>query len=128
MKQKSEPTHLLLTYKSQKITMLFRASDGVALGQQKQETVVFGEEPNKKSSRTFFDQGYAERFLLSLAQFDAQARLNSHTLIEEVNGPGLSQVWLVDIQTTDGEGMIIMPEDTMEIGNPQGRPRIMSKN
>ena len=123
---KPEATHLLLSYKSQKITMLFRASDGVALGQQKGETVVFGEEPNKKTSRVFFDQGFAEEFLKSLALWDMQARRNKTTLVAEVNGSaGLTIDASVEIQAFDGEGLIIMPDDTMDFAKPGDRPRPM---
>jgi hypothetical protein len=68
------PTHILKIFKSQNSEMLFRADDGICIGQRKNETVIFGEEPNKRSSHVFIDGAKAGAWLEAYAQTDLRNR------------------------------------------------------
>ena len=80
-------THIVWIYTGDKAAMLFRASDGMMLGMQKQETVVFGENKNRGQSRVFIDRKAAENWLKRLAAFDLQAQANQKTMEEEIGNP-----------------------------------------
>lgn len=57
------PTHIVISHPSQHTEGLFRASDGMYLGDCQKCMVVFGENPNKRESRIFLDHESAQRFL-----------------------------------------------------------------
>ena len=69
-----EPTHILKMFKSQNSEMLFRADDGICIGQRKNETVIFGEEPNKRSAHVFIDGVKAVAWLEAYAREDLKKR------------------------------------------------------
>ncbi len=57
-------THILLTYPSQDGEILFRASDGMMIGERSKTTVIFGEDrnappsdPKRQKSRIFLEGG-----------------------------------------------------------------------
>jgi hypothetical protein len=56
-------THIVKNFKSQNIEMLFRAGDGVCIGQRKNETIVYGAEPNSKTSRVCLTKELASKYL-----------------------------------------------------------------
>jgi hypothetical protein len=58
-----QATHILGVYPTADSEMLFRAADGVCIGMRKSETVVFGDEPNKRRSRIFIDKEHATKWL-----------------------------------------------------------------
>lgn len=102
--QQPKYTHILLVYKSQDCEILFRFDDGVCIGQRKGMTIVYGEEPNKKTSRTFFDQEYAKKFLnVKIPTDDLKARD-----IDLTENPVLFDI-------RDGEKLVVLPADSMEI-------------
>ena len=59
----SEPTHIVIFWKSNEAEHLYRASDGIQIGQRKDHVVLFGENPNKKESRVFIDAASASKYL-----------------------------------------------------------------
>ena len=59
--------YLFINYILNDTDLLFRKSDGIMVGQRKGCVVVFGEEPNRKSSRVFKDEIYASRWLCKQA-------------------------------------------------------------
>ena len=69
-----EATHILKIFKSQDSEMLFRADDGICIGQRKNETVIFGEEPNKRSSHVFINGAKAVAWLEAYAAEDLKKR------------------------------------------------------
>lgn len=62
--------YVLEVYSSQHSEILYRADDGIAIGQRKNCVVVFGEEPNKKSSRVFIDEEHAAAYLVEQVTID----------------------------------------------------------
>lgn len=83
----AEPTHILITHKSQDACMLFRASDGILCCMQEKAVVVFGTSPKDKDSRTFLDKGYAEKWCRGYAETDLTSQgLSGEPVIEERNG------------------------------------------
>lgn len=93
-------THILIVYESQDSEVLFRADDGIGIGQRKRTVVVYGEEPNKKQSRVFIDNEHAGRFLRGKV---CQDDLDQH-------GGGT-----VDIDVRSGEGLVVLPADLEEL-------------
>lgn len=95
------PTHIVLNYKSQDTEILFRADDGICIGQRKGMTVVYGEAPNTKNSRVFLDALFATKFLREkVTKDDLEAR--------KVEGSAV-------LEDRDGEGTILMPEGVMQL-------------
>jgi len=69
----SETTHFLRTIRDadgNSTDFLFRASDGVNIAQRQGEVVIFGDEPNRRNSRLFFDSDYAREFVTKYAEKD----------------------------------------------------------
>ena len=88
-----EPTHILKIFKSQNSEMLFRADDGICIGQRKNETVIFGEEPNKRSSHVFIDGAKAGAWLEAYAAEDLKKRsLPLDALIEHRDAESIIQL------------------------------------
>ena len=52
-------THILVMYRSQKSSMLFRAEDGMLVCMQQNAVVVMGDSPHHKTSHTFIDVEHA---------------------------------------------------------------------
>ncbi len=71
----SEPTHILQIWPSQKQEVLFRASDGIRLATRSQQTVIFGDDPNKGRSHVFVSEEKAVEFIKSLARRDIHGEL-----------------------------------------------------
>ena len=108
-----KPTHILSIYPSQKSEMLFRASDGVRLGQRKNATVVFGEEPNACASRVFLDMECATKFLRRVADFDIAGQIPDAKWKGDVKAlrdiPSLAV-----IEDRIAEGLIELPPDSID--------------
>lgn len=100
-------THILLKYGSQKTEILFRAADGVCIGQAKDTVVVFGDEPNRKNSRVFLDHSFAKRWLTGkLARDDMAAK--GDPIVEE----------------RDAESLIALPADVAGLPGDVFKPRL----
>lgn len=107
-------THIILTYKSQDTAMLFRASDGMCLGQYKNETVVYGEEPNRKTSRVFVDKEHAARFLREkVTEMDLRKTGLFAGTADSTDAP-------VEIEDRDGEGQVILAPNSIELPGAGG--------
>jgi hypothetical protein len=117
-------THIIKDFAEQNSEILFRASDGVAIGQRKRTVVVFGEDPNRKTSRVFIDDEHASEFLRSeVARLD----LAKDSVFAVVRGYGLSSAALPAIENPaapiievqDGEVVggvkLYMPQDVVEL-------------
>lgn len=65
-------THILIEFESKDMTLLYRASDGMALGCRTGINVVYGEsrDPQKLLSRSFLDPLYAKAYLRRCADLD----------------------------------------------------------
>lgn len=87
--------YIVVTFPSQKAEMLFRASDGMCIGQQKNETVIYGDQPNKKSSHVFIDQASASAWL--------RGPCAEKDLIALALPAGVS------LEVREGEGSVILP-------------------
>ena len=108
-------THVLVTHKSQNIEILFRATDGIMIGMQKAKIVVFGERPNFKDSRTFMEDQQARDWLrFNVARADIQAqREQTDSSAEILKTPDKTIMPALDIR--DGEGLVVLPPDAMEL-------------
>jgi hypothetical protein len=108
------PTHIVLTYPSQETELLYRASDGMMIAEAAKCVVIFGESPNKKTSRVFLDHESAYAFLRFVAGLDASG---FHPL------PDYRETWAPDgplefaatIEERNQEGMIVLPPDSLEL-------------
>lgn len=65
-------THILFEYPEAKAHSLYRATDGMHLAYQQENTVIFGHDPNpaKKEHRTFLDATFALMYLRRMADCD----------------------------------------------------------
>lgn len=65
-------THILIEYESQDTTLLYRASDGLALACRQKITVISGDDPNpaKRKHQNFLDAAFAKANLRKLADQD----------------------------------------------------------
>ena len=107
----TQPTHILKMFKSQNSEMLFRADDGICIGQRKNETVIFGEEPNKRSSHVFIDGAKAGAWLEAYAQIDLAQRKQTttvHIKAAGTEGPGdpMETLKLAVVERQDAESII----------------------
>jgi hypothetical protein len=68
-----QSTHVLIEFPSQKQTLLYRLSDGMALGCRSGNRVLFGANPDpaKLAQRNFLDDSHALNFLRYCADLDA---------------------------------------------------------
>jgi len=99
--QRPGPTHIIMFWKSQNQEMLFRASDGICIGQCKDQTLIFGDQPNKRNSHVFIDADHARLYLRTkIAEADLKATATP--------GP-------VVIEDRDGEPTIVLPEGVMDL-------------
>lgn len=126
-----EPTHILQIWPSQKQAVLFRASDGIRLGTHSQQTVVWGDDPNKGRAHVFVSEALAILFLRSLAQKDIDGTLPLQNVI-----PGCYQqpafisrfaddddgiikaIAVIDEQQM--EGQVILAEGSIDMPNFHG--------
>lgn len=109
-------THILHRYPSQDTDFLFRAADGVHIGQRQQVTLVFGAEPNKRRSHLFIDAESAFRFMR-----DRVTAMDIDETGPEIGTDGKPHVQVID---KEAEALIVMPERTMEFPYEN---RVMSK-
>jgi hypothetical protein len=65
-----ETTHLITKLPSQEQEILYRVSDGIALGRRSDDTIVFGEELKEMGTRKFINAEYAKRWLRKLASME----------------------------------------------------------
>ncbi len=85
-----KPTHILVTYKQQKSTLLFRAEDGILCCMQQNAVCVFGDGPKNKDSHTFIDTAAAMEWIGNVYPAkDLKARsIEGAPVIEERDGEG----------------------------------------
>ena len=128
-----KPTHIVLTYPSQDIEILFRAIDGMMIGERHKVTVIWGVNPNagssdpgRKQSRVFLESDtpmlvgkdafswnhYGSRYLR-----DVVAKLDA-----DENGLGK-----VVIEERSQEGLILMPPDSVDMRTNGGGIRAIGK-
>jgi hypothetical protein len=116
---KPEPTHVWLYFSSQNTEMLFRASDGICIGQRKDETVVFGDKPNKRESHIFMDKEHAIKWLREVWAARDMRLSNATQAMTEDEYKILAMKPLSDfvpvIEERDGEGMVVLPPDSIGI-------------
>lgn len=105
-------THVLLIEASQATEILFRVSDGMMLGECQKNVVVFGAEPNKKTSRVFIDHENATAFLRYVAHLDA-AKI--HPLQDYMTFPQLAEPGNAVIEERNVEGLIVLPPNSREL-------------
>jgi hypothetical protein len=98
---KPEYTHILVFFKSQNVDYLYRATDGVRIGQRKDTTVIFGEEPNKCQGRVFVDMDYAARWLASEVPY------------QDLKARGIDTDVFIDIR--NGEPLVELPANSLQL-------------
>jgi len=120
--KKSNPhaTHILVKYRGQNITELYRADDGICIGAlskanaayAEKAVVVFGDEPNKRRSHLFLDNDFGYAYLTeTVAAEDLKAR-------------GIDKP--VEIEEREGIGIIELPPDSILLPGNIPRPQKIS--
>ena len=104
----SKTTHILMTWQENKTEMLFRADSGICIGQCKEETVIFGDEPNKRRSHVFIDHEHA------------LAWLRGEWALQDLNRDGQVAAAVVNIETRLADPIIVAPQGTVELGQLMG--------
>ncbi len=120
-------THVLLIEASQATEILFRVSDGMMLGECQKNVVVFGAEPNKKTSRVFIDHENATLFLRFVADLDAAG---VHPLQNYADNVLLPEQWQgkANIEDRNVDGLIVLPPDSREMVSNGGSMRPFNKS
>lgn len=95
-------THILVTYRSQKSSMLFRYDDGMLVCMQQNAVVVMGDTPHKKSSHTFIDWESAARWLAT--KYPAM----------DLNEQGVVGDPLIEERDGESHGLYL-PEDSLQM-------------
>ena len=107
-------THVLLIEASQATEILFRVSDGMMLGECQKNVVVFGAEPNKKTSRVFIDHENATEFLRKVAFMDANGCPELQNYIPWLEKNGLMAID-AQIEERNVEGLVVLPPGSREL-------------
>ncbi len=95
-----QPTHIIISFPSDKRDDLYRASDGMMIASRKACAVSFGENPGTPEHRLFLDVQKAYDWLKGLATVDIESRNSG----EEVK-----------IEERDGESRIVQPDKKLSI-------------
>ncbi len=101
-----QPTHIIISFPSDKRDDLYRASDGMMIASRKACAVSFGENPGTPEHRLFLDVQKAYDWLKGLATVDIEAR-HSATAGETVPE--------AKIEERDGESRIVQPDKKLSI-------------
>ena len=110
----SEPTHIVIFWKSNEAEHLYRASDGIQIGQRKDHVVLFGENPNKKESRVFIDAASASKYLRGVVPQEDQARIR----LTDIQANGIANVTTpktFTLELRDAEHLVIAPSGAIEL-------------
>ena len=90
-------SHVVWIYTGSHAAMLFRAGDGMMIGMQKQETVVFGENRNRGQSRVFIERQHAEKWLKgTLAAYDLWSQACSKP-VEDLMGQPIPAEYIPNV-------------------------------
>ena len=83
--ESTKNTHILVTHKSQRACLLFRAETGILVCMQQREVCVYGDNPKDKNSYTFIDDKAAAAWLREYVVLDLkkQGRETETAVIEE---------------------------------------------
>ncbi len=118
----SNPTHILVTHKSQRACLLFRADTGILVCMQQREVCVYGDNPKEKNSYTFIDDKSAAEWLRNYAFLDL--RKQGFKTGDDAQD-GLVEYRTMSIEECDGEGHgLYVPDDSLELPGfgPHMRP------
>lgn len=126
-----EYTHIIQKWPSQKQHVLFRASDGLRLGTYMQNTVIFGDDPNRGRSHVFVSEEKAQQFLRDLAQHDIDGTLPEVAkgrgvqtfctkFPHESDGFGIHKVRKAVIEDKEMEGDVILAPGSIDMPNFHG--------
>ncbi len=89
--------------------MLFRLPSGIQIGMRKQETVIWGDQPNKRQSHLFLNGQLAEKWLAEEApKMDMEETSTSGSPIVEVR---------------EAEGSVILAPDSIDFPGNTPNPR-----
>jgi hypothetical protein len=107
----TSPTHILVTHKSQRACLLFRADTGILVCMQQREVCVYGDNPKDKNSYTFIDDKRAADWLRAYAVLDLKKQGR-----EEVTP-------MFDERDAEAHGLYV-PDDSLELPGfgPHMRP------
>ena len=123
---KLKPNHILLTYPSQDTECLFRADDGMLIGERQKCVVIWGEnpaavatDPNRKQSRVFLE-GDPEAFppewdglgVRHWNQFGARY-LREVVAVDDLRKRGIEGSPVFEERCQ--EGLIALPQDSLEL-------------
>lgn len=81
---KQAPTHILMHFKEHNMETLYRASDGVQIAGHQNQTVIFGENPNRRESRLFLDFESGSKWMLDWAGRQGDNKIEM--IVESRNG------------------------------------------
>jgi len=86
--ESTKNTHILVTHKSQRACLLFRADTGILVCMQQREVCVYGDNPKDKNSYTFIDDKAAAAWLKAYPVLDLkkQGRETEAPMLEERDG------------------------------------------
>ncbi len=127
----SEPTHILQIYPDKKQEMLCRASDGIVLAMRAQQSVIFGDDLNKRRSHIFHSEEKALEFLKGLAQKDIDGNLPLQNMqpgmyqmpafISKFSGDQRKAVFLEEIMEGEkSKSGLYLPDGSVDIANLSG--------
>jgi hypothetical protein len=121
-----KPTHIVLTWPSQNFEILFRASDGMMIGERKDVTVIFGEnpngnatDPNRKQSRVFLETD-------EMYQGQKWNWFGSRFLRNVVAKQDMERIGIADqpvIEERIQEGSVILASGSLELASNGGTVR-----
>lgn len=111
----NKPTHILNKYASQDHSQLFRASDGMRLGMQKDAVVIFGTNPNRAESAVFMNFQMAQDFLISEGLKDFKANPDKFE----------GQAFKVEVHDAEPTGIVMPKSASDDFSLPSYNPRLV---
>lgn len=112
-------THILVTHKSQRACLLFRADTGILVCMQQREVCVYGDNPKDKNSYTFIDDKAAAAWLRAYARMDMKKQGLMEVTPGLENAPKDQQIMLTKepvIEERDAEAHgLYVPDDSLEL-------------
>ncbi len=104
--ESNNPTHILVTHKSQRACLLFRADTGILVCMQQREVCVYGDNPKDKNSYTFIDDKAAAAWLKAYPVLDLAK--------QRKDNPDVALTPLLEERDGEGHGLYV-PDDSLEL-------------
>jgi len=111
-------THTVQVYARSRSQIIYRNSDGIGIGQQKECVLILGAVPNKRSSHVFINEEAAVKFL---QEKWAAIDLAQQTRLSRVLYKLFGMLPKVRIQIEDAdERKILLPDDAISLPGASG--------